>query len=364
MSQTWSERFRYWFLTMFLIFIVALLYFLREQTGTLIIAALIAYILNPFVNFLKNRTKLSHNWAVIIVFWLAFGLVLVLPTALLPQFFGQITKLYSDIEETYRVVEQFLAEPLSVGHFTFDLSSFLPSPNDLPQLTTLTTGAFHLIEIISVNFLLFLVILFMIFYLLRDWAKLREWIIALFPPDYREDVRRLHAMIKEIWSGYLRTNLVLMLITGVVFTIVWAAIGVPAALALGVIIGLLTIIPDLGPMIGAAITIIVALIEGSTYLNISHFWFGLLVAVIYLVLINLKNILLRPRLFGASVHMHEGVVFVVIILAVLTQGILGALIVVPVIASLGLIGRYFFNNLYGLPPFPEDEKFEEEEFPS
>jgi predicted PurR-regulated permease PerM len=356
MSQPWSERYRYWFLTVFLILGVALLYYLRDVTATLIVAALIAYILNPFVNFLKDRTKIPHNAAVNIVFWLTFGLILILPTILLPQFFGEIQKLYSDLEETYRVVETFLSQPFMVGTFTLDLSSLLPNLDDLPALTEITSGAFHLIETISVNFLLFLVILFEIYYLLKDWAKLREWLIALFPPDYREDVRRLHGMIKDTWSGYLRGNLVLMLIVGVVFTIIWAAIGVPAALALGVIIGLLTIIPDLGPMIGAAIAIIVALIEGSTYLNISNFWFGVLVTVIYLVVINLKNILLRPRLFGASVHMHEGVVFVVIILAVLTQGILGALIVVPVIASVGIVGRYFFNNLYGLPAFPEEEE--------
>jgi predicted PurR-regulated permease PerM len=61
--------------------------------------------------------------------------------------------------------------------------------------------------------------------------------------------------------------------------------------------------------------------------------------------------LVRPKLFGRSVHMHEGVVFIAIIIAVLMEGILGALVVVPVLASIGVIGKYFRNRLYKLPPF-------------
>ena len=146
-----------------------------------------------------------------------------------------------------------------------------------------------------------------------------------------------------------------MFIVGVVYTIVWAALGVPAALTLGIIIGLLTIIPDIGPAIGAGIATVVAFIEGSTYLNIPNFWFAALILGIYVVLINLKNILIRPRLFGKSVQMHEGVVFVLIILAVVMQGVLAAIVVIPVVASVSIVGRYFINALYGQPQFLDEK---------
>jgi hypothetical protein len=59
-------------------------------------------------------------------------------------------------------------------------------------------------------------------------------------------------------------------------------------------------------------------------------------------------------IYGRSVHMHEGVVFVAIIAAVVFTGIVGAFIVVPALASLGIIGRYLHARILGLPAF-EDE---------
>jgi predicted PurR-regulated permease PerM len=118
---------------------------------------------------------------------------------------------------------------------------------------------------------------------------------------------------------------------------------------------LLTIIPDLGPTIAAVLAVIVALLEGSTYLPLSNFWFALLVTGIYLLLVNIKSIWLRPRIYGHSVHMHDGIIFVAIMAAVVLQGILGALIVVPVLASIAVVGQHIYRRLLGLPPWSEEE---------
>ena len=136
-----------------------------------------------------------------------------------------------------------------------------------------------------------------------------------------------------------------MAIVGVMFTLAWLAIGLPGALILGIITGVLTIIPDLGPAIAAILAAVVALFEGSTFLNISNFWFAVLVIGIYLLLINIKGIWIRPRIFARSVHMHDGIVFIAIMAAVVLQGILGALVIVPVLASLGVLGRYVYHQL-------------------
>ena len=66
---------------------------------------------------------------------------------------------------------------------------------------------------------------------------------------------------------------------------------------------------------------------------------------IYMILINIKGIWIRPKVFGRSVHMHEGIVFAVIIIAVMVQGILGALIIIPVLASASLVIRYIYDKL-------------------
>ncbi len=88
---------------------------------------------------------------------------------------------------------------------------------------------------------------------------MRSWFLQIIPEPYRPDARKIYEEIKQVWHGYLQGNLTLMLIVGVVFSLAWASIGVPGALVLGIIAGLLTIIPDLGPAIAAGLAIVVAL---------------------------------------------------------------------------------------------------------
>lgn len=168
-------------------------------------------------------------------------------------------------------------------------------------------------------------------------------------------MRRLYLEIKQVWLAYLRGQLTLMLIVAVTFSILWSIIGLPGAVILGIIGGLLSIIPDVGPFAATILAIAVALLEGSTWMPVNNFVFALIVAGLYVVLINVKNVWLRPYILGRSVHMHEGVVFVAIIAAVVFTGILGAFIIVPVLASLAVVGRYLRARLLGLDPFPSAE---------
>jgi predicted PurR-regulated permease PerM len=154
--------------------------------------------------------------------------------------------------------------------------------------------------------------------------------------------------------AYLRGQIVLMVIVGVVFTIAWLILGIPGALVLGVIAGLFTLVPDVGPFLAMVLAAGVALLEGSTWIPLSNTWVTGIVLVVYLVLINLKNFFLRPYIMGRSVHMNEALVFIAIIIATILKGILGALLVVPVLASVVVIAGYVQRRVLGLAPFEDD----------
>jgi predicted PurR-regulated permease PerM len=183
---------------------------------------------------------------------------------------------------------------------------------------------------------------------------MRDWLINLAPPAYRPEMEELYNRIKRIWMAYLRGQIVLMVIVGVVFTIAWLILGIPGAFVLGVVAGLFTLVPDVGPFLAMVMAAGVALLEGSTWIPLSNFWVTGIVLIVYLVLINLKNFFLRPYIMGRSVHMNEALVFVAIIAATILQGILGALLVVPVLASVIVIGGYIQRRVLGLPPFEDD----------
>ena len=370
-ERQWSRPARYITFVMLLVFIVFIGWYIRALYQPLIIAGLLAYILMPAVNFLKERLHMKHKLAVSLVYTISLAMVLSVPATMVPFLLNDLEALAGYLIEIVNQTQIVLSQPFRLGTFVINPEPYIPNISDtlLSAIATLPENAFHLIESTSRNFLWFLVIVVTILYLLLDWDKLREWIIRQAPEPYRKDARHVFLEIKKVWAAYLRGTLALMFIVGVVFSIVWLAIGLPGALIVGVVMGLLSIIPELGPLIGAALAVGVAMVEGSNFLPLSNFWFAVLVVGIYTVLINVKNVWLRPRIMGRSVHLHEGLVFVAIIAAVIFQGILGALIIVPVLASTVVIGRYLRHRMYGEPPFPpheslldisiEDEKPEE-----
>ncbi len=351
MKNNWSPSFRYWILTIIAFFFVAFLWFSREMISPLIIGALLAFVLSPAINFLHDRTRLSHSLTV--TFVVLGGLLAMIGSLalLIPTLVTQAQEVGEDLQQIFNDLQAFITQPINLLGLSLDLQNVLPDFSNLLKdtITAIPESAVLLIEATSRNVIWGLVIFATTYYLLRDWDRLREWVYGLIPEAEQDYARFIYDEIKNIWFGYFRGNLLLMLIVGIVFSITWSLIGLPGAVILGVLTGLLTIIPDLGPAIAAVFAILVALVEGSTTLPLSNLLFGLLVLALYLVLINIKGFWLRPLIFARSVHMHDGLVFIAIMGAVVLQGILAAIIIIPILASLGVLASYVYRRVQGLP---------------
>jgi len=232
------------------------------------------------------------------------------------------------------------------GQSLFQVQNAIFSP--VPQETL------QLLETTSLSLLWFLVILVSVHLFLSEWPSIRNWMLNLAPPPYRAEMEELYNRIRRVWAAYLRGQIVLMIIVGVVFTIAWLILGIPGALVLGALAGLFTLVPDVGPFLAMVLAAGVALLEGSAWIPLSNFWVAGIVVIVYLVLINLKNFFLRPYIMGRSVHMNEALVFIAIMTATILKGIIGALLVVPLLASVVVIGDYIRRRVAALPPFEDD----------
>ena len=359
MNRQWSVQTRYLVLTVALVLLVALGWYARDMIQPLIVAGLLAYLLNPAVNRLKRWTRWSHKTAVNVVYFVSLAVLLAIPATVVPVLLNQTETLTLDLEDFPNQLQTFLSQPLQILGFQFSLSRYLP---DFGQTLTnwiapLPGTALRFVETTSRNVLWVILIVVTVYYLLKDWEDLREWLIRLWPGGYRKDARRLFLEIKSIWAAYLRGQLALMFVLGLLYTFAWLVIGLPGALILGVLTGLLNIVPELGPFVAALLAFIVALVEGSYFLPLSNVWFGALTIGVYLTLNYIKTIWIQPRVLGYNVHMHEGLVFVAIVVAILIQGVLLVLIIVPVLASAMVIGRYLRHRILGERPFiTGDEK--------
>jgi len=358
-NTQWSLPFRYAVGFALFVALVAFIIYARDAIRNLVIAAFVAYLISPIVEYLSVRTRLSRRASVNIVYFSALVLLVGVPATLTPIFYDEAQIVIQDILDLSDQVGAMLSKPVHVGNLVFHLEGW---GNNLTQLqgeflTPLPEEALKLLETTSVGALWFLVILVSVYLFLSEWPRMRKSVFDWALPPYHDELQELYVRIRNVWMAYLRGQIVLMIIVGVVFTAVWVVMGIPGALVLGVIAGLFTLVPDVGPFIAVALAAGVALLEGSTWgplVNLPNFWVAGIVIAVYLVLINLKNFFLRPYIMGRSVHMNEGLVFIAIVIATILEGILGALLVVPVLASLVLIAGYIQRKVLGLPPFEDD----------
>lgn len=361
-NDQWSLPFRYAMGIIIFILVVAFLIYAREAVTMLVIAGFIAYLISPAVLILKERTGWSRKVAVNVVYFTALIVLVGIPATLTPIFFDEIQLVAQDVLELSQDFSNFLSEPIQMGGLVIHLEQVGESLAHIQDsiLTPLPEEALQLIEATSINILWVLIILVAVHLFMSEWPKMHSWLIHLAPEPYQDDMRELYNRLRNVWMAYLRGQIVLMLVVGVTFTIAWAVIGIPGALVLGMIAGLFTLVPDVGPILAALIAVSVALLEGSTRLYFSSdvIMNNLIVAGItfatYLVLINLKNFFVRPIIMGRSLHMNEALIFIAILTATILWGILGALLIVPVMASISVIMEYLRRRILGLPPFSDD----------
>jgi predicted PurR-regulated permease PerM len=356
-SRPWSPAARTSAFALVLLFVVFIGWQIRELFRPLIVAGLIAYILYPLVLLLQRHAHLNRKLASNIVFFVSLTLMVALPVILVPVLSRQTNEIATDLETTLAQAQQYLSTPILLGGITLDLGGILPQIKDTisslfsstPQNTIL------LIRNTSRSTLWILIIIASSYFFMTEWENIREGLIRIAPEEYRQDVRGLYYQIRQVWMAYLRGQLTLMIIVAITFTVIWTIIGLPGSIILGFLAGLFSIVPDVGPFAATVLALAVALLEGSTWMPINNFLFGLLVVGLYIILINIKNFWLRPFILGRSVNMHEGIVFVAIIAAVIFTGILGAFIIVPVLASFVVIWDYLRARILGLTPFEQEK---------
>lgn len=355
-KNQWSLTFRYLAGILLFAALVAFVFYARDAVRNFVIAGFVAYLLNPGVEYLQVRAGLKHAAAVNLVFFSSVILLVGMPAAMAPIFYDEARIVIEDLLDLSKQLGNTLSQPVQFGNIVFHLEGWVNNLSEVENtlLAPLPEEILSVLETTSVGVLWFLVILVSVYLLLSKWDGMRDSLFSFVLPPYRPEVDELYHRIRNIWMAYLRGQIVLMLIVGVVFTIVWLIMGIPGALVLGAIAGLFTLVPDVGPFLAVMLAAGVALLEGSTWIPLSNFWVAGLVIAVYLVLINAKNFFLRPIIMGRSVHMNEGLVFIVIIVATILEGILGALLVVPLVASVTVIIGYVRRKILGLPAFEDD----------
>jgi predicted PurR-regulated permease PerM len=356
MSKSWSESTKWLVIISSLLALVWIIYRFSQIISPLAIAVILAYVLNPPVRFLTARTRLSRTLAVASIYLALIVILSLVIVAFVPGLIQQVTSINVVFENIVEEVSSFFEEPLSIPGFPpIDLMDVYQEVSGTLQsiVSPLASRTVSFLIGLASGFAWLIFVLIVSFYLLKDLDKLGHSVYALVPTDYQDEVRRLAREINVIWSAFFRSQLVLCAVIGVVVGVTVRVVGVRNALILGIMAGVLEIIPNIGPTIAAIPAVLIAYFQGSTHLSLSNGWFALLVIGLYVVIQQVENNILVPRIIGRSLNLHPLVVIIGAIAGAGFAGILGMFLAAPILASLRILGSYVYCKLLDQEPFGE-----------
>jgi len=172
-------------------------------------------------------------------------------------------------------------------------------------------------------------IAFMTFFMLLEGPAWVDRFLGLVPPESRERWRRIGHDIYRTVGGYVTGNLFISLIAGIASTIVLRATGVPFAVALGLIVAILDLIPLAGATLAAIIVGLVAFLHSIVA--------GIVVVVFFIVYQQIENHLLQPVVYGRTVQLSPLAVLISVLIGAELAGVLGALGAIPVAGAIQVL---------------------------
>jgi len=161
--------------------------------------------------------------------------------------------------------------------------------------------------------------------------------------------------IVRLWMLYIKGQLLMSLIIGLLTFLVGLALGLPYALYLGLLAGVLETVPNVGSLIALVPAVVVALWQGSRFIHVQNWVFALIVVGAYLVVQQVGQLVIHPRIMGKRLDLPAFVVLLVVILGAAVGNIVGAYLAVPLLVTVRELARYVIRKVRKLPPFPDSD---------
>ena len=309
------------FAVLFLIFLW-LLYYIRDLILELFVALLIMAILNPLVTRL-SKFKIPRAISVFIVYLVVFGVFGAAIAGIIPPLVEQTTSFVNNLPK-------YLSS-LGIGGYINEqiTGQLLSQLGSIPgQIVKVGISVFS-------NVVAVITALILAFYLLLARNKLEDQLGLFFGDDKKRELGRIIDLLESRLGGWARGALTLMALVGVSNYIGLVILGIPFALPLAILSGLLEIIPYLGPVVAAIPAVIIGL-------SISPLM-GLAVAALAFLIQQLENYLFVPKVMEKSAGVSPIVTLLSLAVGFRIAGVVGVVISVPVVLTVQvLLSKYLF----------------------
>ncbi len=335
-------------------------WFVRQTLDVLIlmlVSAILAAGLAPLVGLLERwrlptGTRLSRGVSIFILYVLLFAAVAGILSAIIVPAVGEATGFVQHLPDLIAQVRGWLMDLHERLPWVPDLTGMLDRlPSQIAGLSRYGPRAAETAFRFFGGLADVVAVLVFAFYMLLEGAQIKTAFLALFPAAQRPRVSRVLERIGVKFGGWLRAQLLLSFSVAAIVSIGLLALGMPFPFLLGIVAGLGELIPMVGPSLGAALAILVALAQ--------PFWRLVAVVIFYVAVMNFEPHILVPRIMFRVVGMSPLLTLFALLVGIKLLGILGGLLAVPVAAALQVIAAEVAREIQpaevALPPTEQEE---------
>jgi len=365
-SPSWGTNTKLVIALTIVVIIGALLVKFQFIISPLLIALLLAYLFHPVASFLQRKLRFSWNASVAVIYIIIIILLLGLITLGGVGLVQQAQSLVTIIQDAITTLPQLIASisgkiyqlgPFKVNFSALDLQALSSQILGVVQPLLSRTGT--LVGTLAggaANFLgwTFFVIL-VSYFVLAESGGLRGQIVPLEVPGYTHDFERLSRELGRTWNAFLRGQMIIFFLAVSVYSIVLSVLGVHYALSLAFLAGLARFVPYIGPAINWTALVLVSYFQVFKLFSLSPFYYTLLVLIIALVIDQIFDNIVSPRILSDALKVHPAAVLVAAIVAANLFGLLGVVVAAPILATATLLWKYTMRKMLDLDPWPEAE---------
>lgn len=306
--------------------------FFSTLFSPILIAGFLYYMLNPLVELLQEKAKLSKNLSVAAVLLFFIGMFIFFVSLIIPNLVKQMGQLIQNLPQFIKAVEdwtgQLFSHPLVKD---LDVQSYLDKMdlslgsivrkviNGVSSGLGSFVGVFANVTIVAVT------VPFMLFYMLKDGDRLVPMIEKYLPAQSKDEILMLLHKMSQTISKYISGQAIECTFVAVGTMIGYKIIGVEYAFLFGIIAGITNMIPYVGPYLGLAPALFVTLFSGHEK-ALLH---AVLACVVVLIVQQIDGNIIYPNVIGKSLDIHPLTIIIILLVAGNIAGLLGMILGVP-----------------------------------
>lgn len=303
----------------FTLFLLLLILFFQHIESVLIglfIAVLIAVAINPLVNWLEKR-RISRSISAFLILVIIFALLTLLAVSLIAPLLDETQNF---IKELPRLIERLGVYNIDLGTFGNQISA---APRSVLKVAATTFS----------GLVFFFTILVIGFYILEDRPNLKKHLITIFGETKADIYHQITMELETRLGSWVRGELMLMFVVGLMNYLGFILIGLPFAVPLAVIAGILELVPNIGPTIAAIPAAVVGFSVSPTL--------GFMALGLAIIVQQLENNLFVPKIMQAAIGLHPVVTIVSLMIGFNIGGPLLAVLSLPIILCLQVVVPHF-----------------------